>query len=228
MARNLKDFWLYAYDLQVGDVVVDIGAGDGDEAAIFSQMVGRSGRVVAIEAHPRSFQRLVKTIETNQLKDVTALNVVVTDSAGDARISDGTNSLANHILSSDGIRVPAVTLDEALDSVGVTQPDLIKMNVEGAEVLALRGARRALKDAKNWAVSCHDFLSGGNAGNALCTHRQVRDILAGAYLSLLPPRDDGREPVPSYVYASRLGTSAPRGRGTGESTGIEGNTRASQ
>ena len=220
-ARNLKDFWLYAYDLQAGDVVVDIGAGDGDEAAIFSQMVGPSGRVVAIEANPRSFRRLVKTIETNRLPNVIVLNVAVTDGAGDARISDDKDSLANHILSGDGIRVPAVTLDQALDSVSVTQPDLIKMNIEGAEVLALRGACHTLQHAKNWVVSCHDFLSRGKDGSALCTHRQVRDILTGAGLSLLPSRDDVREPVPFYVYASRLGTSASSGRGSGESTGIE-------
>ena len=49
------DTW-YAFDQPMeGNTIIDVGAGIGEDAVVFSKLVGLSGRVVAIEAHPGTF-----------------------------------------------------------------------------------------------------------------------------------------------------------------------------
>ena len=62
VAARVKDRWFLAYTPGEGDVVVDLGAGFGDEALIFSNLVGPSGRVIAVEAHPKTFACLEETV----------------------------------------------------------------------------------------------------------------------------------------------------------------------
>src|SRR4051812_15909470 len=52
--RDADDYWFHVYRPQPGDMIVDIGAGRGEDVFAFSRAVGPSGRVVAIEPHPVS------------------------------------------------------------------------------------------------------------------------------------------------------------------------------
>ena len=51
-AADTNDYWLQHYRPQEGDVIVDVGAGRGEDTVTFSRAVGQTGRVIAIEAHP--------------------------------------------------------------------------------------------------------------------------------------------------------------------------------
>ena len=53
-----RDLLVYGYTPQPGDAVIAVGAGIGRETLLFSQLVGDRGRVVALEAHPRTYLRL--------------------------------------------------------------------------------------------------------------------------------------------------------------------------
>src|SRR5262249_9994388 len=59
---ELHDLWLYEYKMKLGDTIVDIGAGVGDDAVFWSKLVGPAGRVIAVEANPRVFRCLEKTV----------------------------------------------------------------------------------------------------------------------------------------------------------------------
>src|SRR5947207_6560342 len=59
LTAEARDLFLHEYTPQPGDVVLDVGAGIGAEALLFSRLVGPSGRVVSIEAHPATYERLV-------------------------------------------------------------------------------------------------------------------------------------------------------------------------
>jgi hypothetical protein len=61
-------FW--RYQPRPGDVVIDIGAGVGEETLSFSRAVGPKGKVVCVEAHPRTFRCLQKLVRYNQLVNV--------------------------------------------------------------------------------------------------------------------------------------------------------------
>ncbi|MGA2137406.1 MAG: hypothetical protein ABSH14_00945 [Verrucomicrobiia bacterium] len=64
-----RGWWFYRYQPAAGDVIIDVGAGIGDDALIFSKAVGKQGRILAIEAHPVTFKLLEKTCYYNRLEN---------------------------------------------------------------------------------------------------------------------------------------------------------------
>lgn len=195
--RDVENYWLYEFNLRPGDTVVDVGAGIGNETLIFSRLVGPSGRVIAIEAHPRTFRCLKKTVEANRLKNVTPVHAAISDASGVLLISNDGHHIESRVGVSEGLSVEATTLDKLLAECGAQAPNLVKMNIEGAETAALRGAPQTLKRAKRWVVSCHDFVG-------LRTYSDVVEIFKEAGLSPKPPRSaELGAPVPYYVYVDR-------------------------
>ena len=157
---NVRDLWFYETNLP-GATVVDVGAGLGDDVVVISKLVGSKGRVVAIEAHPGTFRQLEKTIRLNNLSNVHAINRAVSDHEHETMISNEEEHIGNRLVSTGGIQVKAETLDLILGRIDCPAPDLLKINIEGAEVAALRGTSTTLLKARHWVVSCHDFLAEG-------------------------------------------------------------------
>ena len=116
-------------------------------------------------------------------------------------ITDVESHVANRVDAESGIPVPARPLDDILADLGITEPTLVKMNIEGAEVAALRGAERPLRAGTRWIVSCHDFIVGDDP--ALKTYGPVTKKFRDAGLVVRQPRADGRPWIPYYVYAER-------------------------
>lgn len=150
----------FAYIPTHGDVVVDVGAGVGEETIVFSDLVGKSGRVYAIEAHPKTYSALTYMVESNSLRNVIVSNLALSDKAGDVSIQDSDNSLANSILQitdASTVAVQSETFDEFVERNDIQTIDLLKMNVEGAEQLILKGMSHSLERIKRVSISCHDF-----------------------------------------------------------------------
>jgi FkbM family methyltransferase len=200
LTAEARDLFLHEYTPQAGDVVFDVGAGIGAEALLFSRLVGPSGRVVSIEAHPGTYDRLVKLCTVNRLENVTPLQMAVGDAAGEVALSDDTHHLQNRLVEPDqpGVRVPAGRIDEIAADLGVERIDLLKMNIEGAEVRALLGAGALLASTRHVCISCHDFLG-------VPTKDAVLDVLATAGFDVRT-RDDAPDPwTRDYVYGARRG-----------------------
>lgn len=143
-----------------GDTVIDIGAGVGEETIVLSSLVGTKGRVYAIEAHPRTFQALRYLVTSNNLTNVETSNVAISDSEGPVAIEDTSNSLANSIIQNTGgnqFSIPGETLDNYVSRHRITRIDLLKMNVEGAEQLIVKGMNTSWDLVRHTAISCHDF-----------------------------------------------------------------------
>jgi FkbM family methyltransferase len=124
----LEDNWLYDYRIKQGDTVVDIGAGIGDDAVFFSRLVGLTGRVVAVEANPRTFRCLEKTVKANGLSNVTAVHVALSDSVGDIFIDDSSQHAHNRIRAEGlegSVKVKATTLDNLLLELCICGPQFI-------------------------------------------------------------------------------------------------------
>jgi FkbM family methyltransferase len=193
---------LYAYTPDQGDVVFDIGAGVGSETLLFSRLVGASGRVVSIEAHPRTYNRVVELCNANGLVNVTPLQVAAAESDGTATITDLANHLRNTTLAAgrNGIEVPARRLETIAKSLEITHIDLLKMNIEGAEVSALRGLGPLLANTRYVCIACHDFLADEGGADTLRTKAAVRELLVGHGFDVRT-RDDAPDPwTRDYVY----------------------------
>lgn len=204
--NRVMNVWGYEYIPQPGDTVIDIGAGIGDEAVILSKLVGNQGRVIAIEAHPEIFRCLQKTIKANKLENVTPLNIAVWNQEGEVVISNEENYLGNRISNGpEGNRVKARTLDNVLKELGVSKPDLIKINIEGAEIETLQGMHQTLTETKRMVVSCHDFVAKNPEGDpSMRTFEGVKQILRNAGYSILERGDDPDEEIKYVVYGKKV------------------------
>jgi FkbM family methyltransferase len=138
---------LFQRAVSPGDVIVDVGAFLGYFALLGVNAASR-GRAYAFEPDPRDFPWLSHNIEANGLSDrVQALPTALSDRPGWVTFylaqEDQTQSsvypLTNHGRS---VQVEAVTLDAFL---GDTLPDIVKIDVEGAELQALEGMTRSIQ-----------------------------------------------------------------------------------
>lgn len=198
------DNWAWAYMPSPGDMVIDVGAGIGEEAVIFSKLVGEAGRVISIEAHPQTFACLQKTVQLSGLKNVSPVACAVADVDGDLFISTAEVHLASSIIGqTDGIRVSARSLDSLADELGLNEVALLKMNIEGAEKLAVRGMARLAPRIKNAVISCHDFVSEATGDEQFRVKAEVRSALESYGFTIKTRPESGDPWVRDYLYASR-------------------------
>lgn len=165
--QSEKDYWLGSYEtdlqevlphfLRPGMVIFDVGANIGYLTMIFARSTGAQGRVYAFEALPANVRRLQSHVEMNGFTDrVRIMHHAVVDRAGPVTFlvhpSHGMGKAAGSA-GRDGdypgqIEVEGTSIDEVVFSEGVGHPDLIKMDIEGGEVLALRGMPRTLAELR--------------------------------------------------------------------------------
>ena len=162
-ARQLRQL------IQPGMVILDVGAHVGYYTRLFAALTGAGGRVIAFEPHPRTHQALQGNLR--RLPNVTALQVAVAETAGAAELYDYLMMSASGSLHYDAsmaalqqaqmnesdvaprrqggfemqkYRVETVTIDQCLLEMGIERADLVKMDIEGAEMNALRGMKRTI------------------------------------------------------------------------------------
>ncbi|GAA1916931.1 FkbM family methyltransferase [Nocardioides hwasunensis] len=197
---GMDDLLFRRYRPRQGDVVFDVGAGDGGETFYLASMVGSSGRVVSIEAAPSPFRRLQDLVSRNAWLQVTPLNVALASEPGTVSISDDPQQwVAGNIFEADGsVDVEAETFDDLCERLGIDEVHWVKMNIEGAEKDALRGMERMAPHIQNFTISCHDFL-GTDWG------RSKDEVLAwlDAHGFAAEMRGEGDFVQQLYVYAWR-------------------------
>jgi FkbM family methyltransferase len=208
--RTVLDAWGWDYLPRPGDTVVDVGAGIGEEAVVFSTLVGRRGRVISIEAHPETFACLEATIVRSDLRNVTAVNCAIADRNGELSISAGPSHLGpSHLMNTvlntgSGTKVPARTMDSLAEELGIQDVDLLKMNIEGAERMAVEGFDRLAPRVRHAVISCHDFVATHFGG---ASHYRTRDHVRAALEArgfVVRSRPDAADSwVRDYLYASR-------------------------
>lgn len=200
-----RDYWFHQYTPRPGDVVLDVGAGTGWESRLCAHLVGSAGRVIAIEAHPDTYACLVRSIERNRLTNVTPILCAVSDTTGEILISSQENHQGNTTVhqSRTGVCVPARRLDDLCDELGIDHIDLLKMNIEGAEKVALPSLGRLSARTHHLAVSCHDFKADWGQGEEFRSKAVVTEWLIRENFAIATRPSDGREWVRDYVYGLR-------------------------
>ena len=133
--------------LRPGDAVIDVGANIGQLTVQAAVTVGPSGKVVAIEAHPKIFRYLQGNVELNRLTNVILHNCAVGNTNCVIRFSDGAGDDQNAVaMHGDGIQIAISLLDGLLP--GSPSIALLKIDVEGFEKFVLEGAERILRKTK--------------------------------------------------------------------------------
>jgi FkbM family methyltransferase len=202
----IRENWFHVYRPSAGDTIVDIGAGDGLDSYVFSREVGPSGRVLAVEAHPATFVLLEQMIRLNGLANVIPVQAAVMDRPGTiTMVEEGahrdTYSVFGGASTAPTVDVPGVTLDRLCDDQGLDRIDFLKMNIEGAERLALQGGVDALARTGHVCIACHDFMA--ERDSALATRSFAVEFLQDHGFEVVL-RDDHAMPwVRDHVHGVR-------------------------
>ena len=206
-ASDTKDFWLQHYRPQAGDVVIDVGAGRGEDTLTFSRAVGASGRVIAIEAHPESFAILKNFCRLNGLTNVTPLQLALMDKPGTVGLSESESTWTENAIEFDketsGVQVRADTLEGVCREEGIKDIAFLKMNIEGAERQALLGIEPVISNIGQICVACHDFRYRRGDGERFRTRDFVERFLTGHGFKLASRPDDPRDYVLDHIFGLR-------------------------
>lgn len=164
--QSQKDYWLGTYEMELqqavadwvkpGMVAYDLGANIGYVSLLLARAVGQTGKVLAFEALPANQERLSDNLKLNSNENIKLISKAVADKSGETtfmvhssggmgRLSGSTGSDSDP---SNTLKVDAVSLDEFVFHASNPPPQLIKMDIEGGEVLALSGMTRLLKEAR--------------------------------------------------------------------------------
>jgi len=198
-----QGWWFLHYRPSLGDIIIDVGAGMGEDSYVFSQGVGPSGHVMAIEAHPETYRVLESFIKCNNLINVCPHLFAASNQSGFVQISSPLDAdwqlstIVNSHHNSDGLRVPCRRLDDIVDFAH-SIISFMKINIEGAEYMALEGAPRLLARTQNICVCCHDFL-----GPNTKTKDAVCRLLDQAGFSLFFTSPDSPPYQRDFVYGKK-------------------------
>ena len=135
--------------LSPGQTFVDVGACYGIYALIASRVVGRTGRVIAFEPSFRAFPILRKNISLNNLVNVQAYCLALSDRRGRTLLyrhpNVGCDSFGkDDSFPEDAQETATETLDNVVRERKIERVDVVKMDVQGAEEWVLLGAKRIL------------------------------------------------------------------------------------
>ncbi|QSQ25696.1 FkbM family methyltransferase [Pyxidicoccus parkwayensis] len=132
--------------LKPGDTVVDLGANIGAHTLYFARQVGPTGRVIAFEPQRVVFQTLCANAALNSLTNVWALQAGAGEAEGQTRLPPLDYSRPDNFgaVSLDGAEEGEPVPVRTVDSLELASCALLKLDVEGWEVQALRGAKETL------------------------------------------------------------------------------------
>ncbi len=166
--------------LRRGMTFVDVGANVGYYTALAAELVGPEGRVLAFEPSEYAFPRLRRLVAMNQLRCVTVFQCGLADEPGQMTLYGGVEEdlFNNHtatMVPNDNPHQRSVeidTLDHITDQLNVEHIDFMKIDVDGFEMLVLRGASRLISESRidNILVECNeDWLQRANTNTAEIT-----------------------------------------------------------
>lgn len=133
--------------LRPGDVFCDLGANEGVFTVWASGRVGPSGRVLCVEPQRRLWPVILRNLQLNLCANVALLPFAVGEREGEAVLSlfPSTNTGATSLVGSARSRfsasqsTPVFPLSALLEAQGVNAVDVLKIDIEGFELFALRG-----------------------------------------------------------------------------------------
>lgn len=139
--------------LKPGMVVVDIGAHIGHYTLLSAAAVGRRGQVYSFEPHPANFENLITNIATVGYSNVSAYPYAVADVEGETLLyadpqDSGVHSIYPRTSDAEQFRVRVVALAPFLKGLGVLHVDAVKMDIEGAEPLAVEGMKALIETGR--------------------------------------------------------------------------------
>jgi FkbM family methyltransferase len=154
-----------------GDTIIDLGANIGYFTLLAARLVGEKGRVYSFEPEPKNFKYLKKNIELNGYKNVFPQNKAVSDKNGKIKLYICHYDSGHHTINQhkgidsckpdfkdkeEFVEIETVRLDDFLEG-REQKVDVMKIDIEGAEMLALSGMDKTIKQNKTLKIFVEFF-----------------------------------------------------------------------
>jgi len=195
--KYVSGYWLGQYELTMqrvlvrklrpGSVFFDVGAHGGFFTVIAASRVGPAGKCVAFDPDQENITSIREQCDLNGFSSVVVVNAAISDVVGRgwfARSHPGaaTGHLSERSAGEESIDVATTTLDAAAAVYGV--PSVVKIDIEGGETRALKGAARLLMEHRPmWLVEIHDPASEADVNAIFLAARYGLSSLNGKGLS---------------------------------------------
>ncbi len=142
---------LFAEIIKEGSIVYDIGAHVGYYTLLASELTGPGGKVIAFEPLPENIRYMKEHLRLNRCKNVTVYEAAVAEHSGSTFFEYGKSNYTGNLSSEADLKIKMVSLDDLFSRGEIPIPDYMKIDVEGAELLVLSGAKSIL-------VNCHPTI----------------------------------------------------------------------
>jgi FkbM family methyltransferase len=126
-------------------IVYDVGANVGYYSVLASRILGSTGQVIAFEPDPQNVVFLRRHLEMNGIENVQVVEAAVSDRCGKAMFRQEASRYMGTLSPSGTVPVRTLSLDELINSGELPPPDVIKIDVEGAERQVFSGAEQTLR-----------------------------------------------------------------------------------
>jgi FkbM family methyltransferase len=179
-------------------VVWDVGANAGFYTLAFSRLVGNSGRVYAFEPFAENAHNLLRHVRLNGLVNVKIIQAALANQSGLLHFSSGASNSQGRISSDDtSYLVPTFAADDFIARFPDSRPQLIKIDVEGAESALLSGAIQLLsKFGPDLLLALHGEAQERACREILLSKGYSLNYLDGSAADALPFRH-------SEIYARK-------------------------
>ena len=184
-------------------VFLDIGANAGYFSLLASHCVGESGKVLAVEPNPAMANQLRQNVERSRLTNIAIIQAACSDSVevrdlyvGNA-YNTGNSSLSRDNLAwTQSVKVTCTTVDLLVEKCGLHRVDLVKIDVEGAELQVLRGMSTTLKRLRPKIIT---ELSPSLLEGFSVTLDKVQEYFRGLGYSVTPLEEDCMGRTTNYL-----------------------------
>ena len=161
----VKDVTRYEkfYQVSKGDFVIDAGANEGILTLIYSKKVTYSGKVFAFEPDKINIQTFNENLSLNEdTSNISLKGKGLWDKSDTIEFYEA-GTVGSSVFFRDGKSVKkniqVISIDDFVDSENIKRLDFIKMDIEGAEIEALKGARNTLKSLKpHFAIASYHIV----------------------------------------------------------------------
>lgn len=160
------DYYQHFYKISAGDIVMDAGANNGYLSVLFSKLVGANGQVHSFEPDHFNIERIKKNIS---IDSTLSKNIVIYDQLlwdnntlidfyEDGSVSSSAVYIPNQ---SKSVKKEAITIDSWVKRENILKLDFIKMDIEGAEIEALKGCVETIRTLQpNFAIAAYHIVDG--------------------------------------------------------------------
>lgn len=143
--------------LKKGQTFVDVGAHAGYFTLLASKLVGEKGKVYAFEPAFKTCQMLLKNLKDNKCKNVQVFKKALSKKAGKTALFEGYTPGENTLIGNKAGKNLEMIDTVRYDDLSIEVPNMIKIDVEGAEKMVLEGMSKLLKTKKEIILIIEDW-----------------------------------------------------------------------